>query len=96
LYVYQNTTFYDVMLTSASVASTSEVWTSDILEWLKGIKEHGMEGALNNTISTKFNRNLLLISSTVMVMKDIETGWRTDKYNGNLVSVAFLFLSDVV
>lgn len=58
---------------------------------LKGIKEHGMEGALNNTISTKCNRNLLLISSTVTVMKVIETGWRTDKYNGNLVSDTFLF-----
>jgi hypothetical protein len=35
LNIYQYTKFYGPMLTDASFASTSEVWTSAILEWLK-------------------------------------------------------------
>jgi hypothetical protein len=35
LKIYQYTKFYGPMLTGASFASTWEVWTSAILEWLK-------------------------------------------------------------
>jgi hypothetical protein len=35
LKIYQYTKFHVPMLTGASFASTSEVWTSAILEWLK-------------------------------------------------------------
>jgi hypothetical protein len=35
LKIYQNTKFHGPTLIGASFASTSEVWTSTILEWLK-------------------------------------------------------------
>jgi hypothetical protein len=35
LKIYQYNTFHGPTLTGASFASTSEVWTSAILEWLK-------------------------------------------------------------
>jgi hypothetical protein len=66
-------------LTGASFASTSEVWTSTILEWLKlrDWKEWRQDHSQWHDLPTEFRKNLLI--------------GQTDWQNGDVISHNFLF-----
>jgi hypothetical protein len=75
----------EYILTGASLASTSEVWTSAILEELKQqYKKSYCQGHFQwHDLPTEFHTILLLGSKVI--------GGHTDRQNGDLLSLAFHF-----
>jgi hypothetical protein len=92
LKIYQYIKFHGPTLTGASFASTSEVWTSAILESLK-VRDYEVRrrGHLQwHDLPTEFHKNLPLGSKVI-------GGWgghtdrRIDRPTGDLISLTFLF-----
>jgi hypothetical protein len=87
LKIYQHTKFHGPTLTGASFASTSEVWTSAILEgWRYGIKKYGVEVTFNGMTSL-----LNFIQIYQLVQKLLAGDTQTDRQTGALISLTFLF-----
>jgi hypothetical protein len=85
------------MLTGASFASTSEVWTSAILEWLNyGIKKYGVDVTFNGIT---FLLDLIKIYKLVQKLLGghTRTDRQTDRQTGRLVisQVSLSFLRTV-
>jgi hypothetical protein len=79
LKIYQYTTFYGPTLTGTSLASTSDVWTSVILEWLK-VRDYRVRrrGHLQwHDLSTEFHKNLPIGSK--VIRGDTQTDWWSHK-----------------
>jgi hypothetical protein len=83
LKIYQYTKFHVLTLTGASFASTSEVWTSAILEWRCGIKNYGVEVTFNGMTS------LLNFIKIYHLVQKLLGG--TDRQTGDHISLTFLF-----
>jgi hypothetical protein len=71
--IYHRTKFRGFSLTSASFASTSEVWALAILEWLKA-----RDYPQRHNLQTEFHKNLL-IGSQVIGLRDTQTEWWSHK-----------------
>jgi hypothetical protein len=83
LKIHQYTKFHGPTLTGASFASTSEVWTSAILEWLK-IRDWKVRcrGHLQwHNLSTEFHKNLPIGSKVIRgdTQTDRQTDWWSHK-----------------
>jgi hypothetical protein len=89
LKIYQYTKFHVPTLSGASFASTSEVWTSAILEWLK-IRDWKVrhQGHLQwHDLPTELHKNQSIGSKVIRGDKDRHT----DRQTGDLISLTFLF-----
>jgi hypothetical protein len=78
--------FHGPTLTGASFASTSEVWTSTILEWLtlRDWKVRHRGHFQWHELPTEFHKNLPISSKVIM-------GGHTDRHAGDVISLTFLF-----
>jgi hypothetical protein len=93
LKIYQNTKFHGLTLTDASFASTSEVCTWAILEWLK-VRDYKVRrrGHLQwHDLPTEFHKNLPIGLKVIGGDTHRQTDRQTDRQTGDLISLTFLF-----